>query len=279
MRSGWSGRDHLSHQPGVPVAMRDVRSLASHADGEHVPPGAIPAQIAYALSRMLEARQIKLYNSGSFFDPHAIPPADDAVVAEQVNGFERVIVESHPALIGARCFALQRLLQGQLEVAMGLETAHPGVLEKLNKRMTLDQYATAASSLRGGGIDLRSFVLLQPPFMIAEEALEWACRSIDFAFDCGATAITLIPTRSGNGSVDDLARAGLFTAPQLSLLEDALAYGVRLRQGRVFVDLWDIGRVRSCAHCRAERVERLRIANLQQQIGERVDCVQCGGRG
>ncbi len=142
--------------------------LWRHTLAEGVPSGAIPAQIAYALSRTPEAQQIKLYNSGSFFDPHAIPPADDAAIAEQVNGFERVIVESHPALIGARCFALQRLLRGQLEVAMGLETAHPDVLERLNKRMTLDQYATAAASLRDAGIDIRSFVLLQPPFMIAE---------------------------------------------------------------------------------------------------------------
>src|SRR5688572_5975141 len=35
---------------------------------ETVPLGAIPAQIDFALSQLTPARQIKLYNSGSFFD-------------------------------------------------------------------------------------------------------------------------------------------------------------------------------------------------------------------
>jgi len=40
---------------------------------DSVPLGAIPSQIDYALARLPAARQIKLYNSGSFFDTQAIP--------------------------------------------------------------------------------------------------------------------------------------------------------------------------------------------------------------
>src|SRR5215467_9561940 len=36
-----------------------------------VPPGAIPTQIDLALKSMPNAAQVKLYNSGSFFDPEA----------------------------------------------------------------------------------------------------------------------------------------------------------------------------------------------------------------
>jgi uncharacterized Fe-S cluster-containing MiaB family protein len=53
-----------------------------------VPRGAIPAQIAYALARLPPARQIKLYNSGSFFDRGAIPPEDYEAIATCVSGFE-----------------------------------------------------------------------------------------------------------------------------------------------------------------------------------------------
>src|SRR5436190_23154726 len=49
---------------------------------ESVPTGAIPAQIDFALTRLPPARQLKLYNSGSFFDPRAIPPEDLPAVAE-----------------------------------------------------------------------------------------------------------------------------------------------------------------------------------------------------
>src|ERR1700738_1662789 len=63
---------------------------------ETVPLGAIPTQIDYALQQLPTARQIKLYNSGSFFDPHAIPPQDHPAIAKQTANFERVIVECHP---------------------------------------------------------------------------------------------------------------------------------------------------------------------------------------
>jgi archaeosine synthase beta-subunit len=111
---------------------------------ETVPVGAVPAQIDYALKRMPQAKAIKLYNSGSFFDPGAVPVEDYAVIAKRVSGFDRVIVESHPALVGERCLEFRDSLNGRLEVAMGLETAHPVVLEKLNKRMTLEQFRAAA---------------------------------------------------------------------------------------------------------------------------------------
>src|SRR5262249_32201191 len=86
---------------------------------ETVPVGAIPAQIDYALAQLLAPsvspggvrelnrprpsafkgfegedegrgrlpKQIKLYNSGSFFDPRAIPKADWPAIAERVHAF------------------------------------------------------------------------------------------------------------------------------------------------------------------------------------------------
>ena len=71
---------------------------------------------------------------------------------------------------------------------MGLETAHPEILSRLNKRMTLEQFAEAARGCGENDMDLRVFVLVKPPFITERpEALHWAERSIDFAFDCGAT--------------------------------------------------------------------------------------------
>ncbi len=245
---------------------------------ESVPIGAIPAQIDYALQRLSPARQIKLYNSGSFFDPRAVPVGDYAAIACRIAHFERVIVESHPALIGENCFRFNELLSGRLEVAMGLETVHPETLEKLNKRMTLEQFAAAAGRLREHDIDLRVFILVKPPFMVDEEALYWAERSLGFAFDCGATAATLIPTRGGNGAMEELAAAGDFSPPRLSTLEAALAYGIKLHRGRVFADLWDLKPEMECPRCHTKRIARLRAMNLSQLMLDPVLCDDCGGR-
>lgn len=241
-----------------------------------VPRGAIPRQIDYALERLPEARQIKLYNSGSFFDPRAIPREDHALIAARVNRFERVVVENHPALVGEDCRRFRDSIAGRLEVAMGLETANPDVLQKLNKRMTLAQFAAASDFLRAHDMDVRVFVLVKPPFITSEgEALEWAMRSVDFAFDCGATAVTLIRTRAGNGAMEELAKAGAFTPSNLRTVERALDYGLSIQRGRVFADLWEIDAAATCASCAPRRVERLRQMNLAQIVLPGIECSAC----
>lgn len=247
---------------------------------ETVPVGAIPRQIDYALARLTPARQLKLYNSGSFFDLKAIPEEDYFAIAERGRQFERTIVECHPALIGDRCLRFRDLLGRPFEVAMGLETAHPEILERLNKRITLDQFAKAAAFLNENAIDLRVFILVQPPFMPKTEAFEWAMRSIDFAFDCGATAITLIPTRGGNGAMERFSEAGLFAPPELKTLEAAAEYGIHQQRGRVFADTWDLNaRTDLCVACLGKRIARLERQNLTQAIDTRVACEACGGNG
>ena len=102
---------------------------------------------------------MKLYNAGSFFDPRAVPDADYDAIAATLAGLSRVVVESHPALVGPRVdrllAALAREAGGerpiQLEVAMGLETAHPGALDRLNKRFTLEGFRTASAALADRG--------------------------------------------------------------------------------------------------------------------------------
>jgi archaeosine synthase beta-subunit len=245
---------------------------------ETVPVGAIPLQIAYALSRLPAAPTIKLYNSGSFFDPGAIPVVDYPAIASQLTGYERVIVESHPALIGENCLRFRELIAGRLEVAMGLETVHPEILPKLNKGMTLEQFSSAANALRRNAIDLRAFILVKPPFLSEHEALYWAERSLDFAFSCGAIAAALIPTRGGTGALDELAARGDFAPPRIETLEASQEYGLRLQGGRVFADLWDLEKFAVCRSCYTARHNRLREMNLRQTIPGPVECDVCGVR-
>jgi len=228
-------------------------------------PGQIPEQIRWALSQLPTARHLKLYNSGNFFDPHAIPPEDYTAIANLASTFERVIVECHPRLIGRRCLEFQQQLGGRLEVALGLETTHPDVLPRLNKQMTLDDFARAVESLHSATIAVRAFILVRPPFLSDAEGLEWAKRSVDFAFDLGVQCCSLIPTRVGNGAMEELARIGDFAPPSLESLEAAFAYGLSRERGRVFLDLWDIDRCSPDAANRVDRIARLAQMNLTQR--------------
>jgi radical SAM enzyme (TIGR01210 family) len=274
-------------------AMCDLWRYTTEGD---TPLGAIPHQIREVLrlgaSRLAQGmpldrtRHIKLYNAGSFFDPRAVPPDDYRAIAAAVAGFSRVIVESHPALIGPRVDALLDALAveavdkaPQLEVAMGLETAHPDALERLNKRMTLDQFRHAAAELRRRDVALRVFVLVSPPFVPAGEQHDWLCRSVDVAFECDASAVSLIPMRSGNGTVEALADEGLHHAPTLDVFEHAMDAALGRARGRVFADLWDLERLASCEACFDERKARLASMNLTQRLISRVPCHECSPLG
>jgi uncharacterized Fe-S cluster-containing MiaB family protein len=232
-----------------------------------VPQGAVPVQIRAALSALPPAHWVKLYNAGSFFDPGAVPPEDDREIARMVAGFERVIVESHPAFLSGvhadRCVALRDQLTGRLEVAVGLETAHVGVLERLNKRMTVDGFRRAAEWLAGADISLRVFILLNPPFLAQDLGVEWACRSLDVAAAAGARACAVIPTRGGNGAMEAIEVPTV--RPRLADLERVIEYGLALGGPVVLADLWDAERFVRC-ECDRARVTRLASMNRTQRV-------------
>jgi radical SAM enzyme (TIGR01210 family) len=251
--------------------------LWKHTLTHSVPPGAIPRQSQYALSRLpARPQQVKLYNSGSFFDPTAIPLSDYADVAEKVSCATHLVVESHPRLIGESALKLRDLLASSLEVAMGLETVHPEVLPRLNKNLTLSAFAKAVGFLRHHGIAVRAFVLLKPPFLNEAEGLEWAVKSAEFAFASGVEVLSLIPTRAGNGALDRLRKAGEFAPPRLPTLERAQEAVLGLRRGRVFADTWDLEQFSTCAACFEQRRQRLHQMNRQQIVPRRIGCRLCG---
>jgi hypothetical protein len=252
--------------------------LWKNTTNERVAAGAIPRQIDHALARLPPARHIKLYNSGNFFDPQAIPREDYAAIAARVRPLRTIIVENHPIFCDEHCARFRRLLEGELEVAIGLETADPDVLGRLNKRMTLDDFRRAAAFLREHDIHVRSFILVKPPYCASDEAaVEWSVRSVEFAVACGARCCSLIPTRGGNGFMEELSRHGHFSPPTLDAVESAFEQcldlpPVRGGQVRVFVDLWDAQRMAVCRGCGAARIERLARMNLSQ---ERLPSVTC----
>ena len=211
-----------------------------------VGPGDIPRQldVAFAEASRPSLSWIKLYNAGSFFDSGAIPVSDHAEIAARCTPFKRVIVECHPALVGPGVVRFRDSLAPgtRLEVAMGLETVHPGALDRLNKRITTRSFRAAADFLHSHDCDLRTFLLVRPPFIPEADCPAWLERSIDFAFECEADPVVLIPTRTGNGAMERLLGMGEFSLPRLELLEEGIRYGLHQGRGRVFADLWDLER-------------------------------------
>ena len=263
--------------------------LWRHTTPEPVSPGVVVEQIRRGLSDLPTAREIKLYNSGNFFDPRAIPHADHPEIASLCAGFERVIVENHPRLCGPRCGEFLGQLRREaelrqrspdtisLEIAMGLETVDPRSWPRLNKQMTPEDFREAARRLRSDGISVRAFVMLQPPFVPAAEAVTSAIETVEFAWDCGARMVAVIPTRATTAVVQQWQQEGQFAEPRMRQLEQVLETLLPRARGLLTVDTWDLERFAECAACGPLRRSRLESMNLSQSVLPGIPCPKCGG--
>ena len=241
------------------------------------PPGALTHQ----LSRVLEAHpgpvpdRLKLYNASNFFDQRAVPAEDLQGMATLAAPFAAVTVESHANTIGARTVAFSRQIAGRLEVAAGLETIEPVAVAQLNKRLDLRSFDAAAGLLSDHGIDLRVFVLLGAPYVRAEESIAWTVRTVEYAVARGATVVSIIPVRGGNGEMERLQGLGHFVPPTLAQLEEVLDRCVQFTGTVITADLWDAELLPACGRCRPARIERLRRLNVTGRAEPRIACRAC----
>jgi radical SAM enzyme (TIGR01210 family) len=246
--------------------------LWKNTTDKSVPQGAIPVQIEWALNNIPTAKNLKLYNSGSFFDKKAVPEKDYQKIASLISSYETVIVESHPAFINEDCLRFRDVIKSDLQIAIGLETVNPEVLRKLNKKMNLEDFTSSVSFLMDHDIFTRAFILLRPPFLSESEGVFWAERSLDFAFNAGVECCVIIPVRAGNGAMDKLMEKGTFAMPDIRSLEMVLEYGIEQQTGRVFADVWDLKLFSKCYRCLDGRIKRLTKMNLGQKYISPIKC-------
>jgi archaeosine synthase beta-subunit len=251
--------------------------LWKHTLDEPTPVGAIPEQIRFALEQLPEADDIKLYNNGNFFDLKAIPSEDYSGICSLISNFENVIVENHPKLCNEQVLVFRDMLKGKLEVALGLETIHPEVLPRLNKQISTDNFREAVQFLKSNQIRTRAFILLNPPFITnRKENIEWCLKSAAFAFECGVDTCSIIPTRAGNGIMDQLQSEGMYIPPSLSDFEEVTDRAIEMNSGRIFADTWDLKPFSECDQCIEKRTGRLNQMNLKQRVLPRISC-SCTG--
>ena len=243
------------------------------------PPGALTKQLERVLRALDDQvpNRLKLYNASNFFDQRAVPPEDLIGIATLAAPFADVTVESHANTIGRKTAAFAESISGRLEVAVGLETIHPVAAAQLNKRLDLMRFDSAARFLSENGIDLRVFVLLGAPCVPPEESVAWTARTVEYAVERGASVVSIIPVRGGNGELERLQALGDFTPPTLLELEAALNECAQFTSTVVTADLWDAGRLPACELCRAGRIERLRRLNITGHAEPHVACSVCGG--
>ncbi len=241
------------------------------------PIGAIPDQMEQVLSDGIKADWLKLYNASNFFDPLAVPIQDYDRIAELCLPFKRTIVENHPRFRNSHIERFQSMLNGQLEIAVGLESTDDGVLGLLNKQF---DRGFALEAIRGWiqlGINVRVFLLIDPPTPYPRST-DSTYRSVVDAISWGVSHISLIPTRARWGLLSDWVKEQKYLPPNAHKVEEILRRCTQLEKHSVTiaVDLWDwdllIGH---CAQCRSLRYERLQHWNESGYLSEPINCSSC----
>ena len=202
-------RRRVPHQSRMPIPVRDVRPVGQHARRSRCPAAPSPARSARRWRRLPPARQIKLYNAGSFFDPQAIPVDDFEEIAAAVSGFDRVIVE---AASGIPSRPSRRRVPAVSRPAARTARGGGGARDRAPRGpRRVAQADDGGGCRRGGGVPVaprhraprcsscstrRSCRTTRPP---TGRSTRSAPRR-----GMGAAVCAVIPTRGGNGAIDAL---------------------------------------------------------------------------
>ena len=195
------------------------------ADTPVVPPTTeqLLAQVREVASQRRGAPWVKLYTSGSMLDPREVPEAVQDAILAAFGDARRLTVESRAEHVTPD--RVRHLAGGgNLEVAIGLESACDAVLEgAIAKGMTIADFRRAAADVRAGGAMLRAYVLLKPPLLTEAEALADTVEAAQVALAAGARTVSINPVNVQAGTlVDHLHRRGEYEPPWLWTVVEAL---------------------------------------------------------
>ncbi len=197
---------------------------------------ALEAQLEHALQRYNGEPFVKFFCSGSFFDPDEIPLAiQHAVLDKFGTKARRLTLETRPEHIDATTLeaylarAPHDALDFDLEIAIGLESSDPAILERsVHKGITLERYRDAARTVREAGALVKTYVLLKPPFLTEAQAIEDAVATVANAAPFSET-ISLNPVNVQNFTfIEHLYRAGQYRPPWLWSVVEVLEQSAAL---------------------------------------------------
>ncbi|MEE8167458.1 MAG: archaeosine biosynthesis radical SAM protein RaSEA [Candidatus Hydrothermarchaeales archaeon] len=187
--------------------------------------GELVKKFEEAIGRLQGVEYLKIFNSGSFFDPKELSSNTRQKILSMVNGrgIRRVQVESRPEFLEDKALGeAKEASEAELEIGLGLETTNDDIRRDcINKNATLEDFKEAIDLCRRSDILVKAYLLLKPPFLTEREALRDAVNSAVEAQALGASRISFNPVNIQRGTlVEYLWKRGEYRPPWLwSVLE------------------------------------------------------------
>ena len=139
---------------------------------------------------------LNLYNNGSFINDNEIPREARIGMLKKINQnpyIKMLVLETRPEFVTEeKVREIKRLIPDKhIELGVGLEMKNDflrGIC--INKGFSLKRFDSAARIITKH-LNLRVYVLLKPLFLTEKEAIENAVETIEYAFESGATTVSL----------------------------------------------------------------------------------------
>jgi hypothetical protein len=253
-----------------------------NAESDRAVTGAdIVRQFDRAMAGLGEVGMVKVYTSGSFLDGREVPPeASSHILRGCADRGARLLIESRPEYITSESLDALISSHGDVELAIGLESANDRVLRhSINKGFTVADYDRAAALMRERGVDLRTYVLLKPPFLTEREAVEDAVATVKHAAPLSrSVSVNAVNVQKGT-LVERLWKDWSYRPPWLWSVLDVAERCAGLGP-KLLVDPVGGGTQRgahNCGECDQVIVEGLKAFTMSQDVS-RLAKPECGCR-
>jgi radical SAM enzyme (TIGR01210 family) len=238
---------------------------------------ATPEELALQLEAALRAYHgepyVKVYTSGSFLDDREVDPDSRRRIVAAFGGkARRFLFETLPEFaVPASLQPLQDAFPGEVEVALGLESTQPIVLQKfINKGSPPSDYLAAAARVRALGLKAKAYLLLKPPHLTERESIEDVVRSVEVAaphFD----TLSVNPVHIQGGTVVEwLYHRRRYRPPWLWSLVEVMHRGAELANGVRLVTFPTAGGMtrgpHNCGSCDRRVLAALEETSLSQRF-------------
>jgi len=252
--------------------------------GRSATPAELAEQLAHALRRYDGEPYVKFYTSGSFLDDREVDPESRRAIVSAFSGrAERLLFETLPEFVTPENLdPLHASFAGELEVALGLESADPVVLSRfVHKSAAPSEYLSAGDRLRTLGLRAKAYLLLKPPYLTESESIEDVVRSTEVAA-AHFNALSVNPVHIQNGTVVEwLYHRGRYRPPWLWSVVEALRRGAARRGAARLVSFPTAGGLRrgphNCGKCDAAVLRAIEEASLTQAF-DGLDGLDCACR-
>ncbi|MEF8879675.1 MAG: archaeosine biosynthesis radical SAM protein RaSEA [Candidatus Thermoplasmatota archaeon] len=140
-------------------------------------------QYQNAMKKYNGEKFVKIFTSGSFLDEKEISKkVRKKIITDLSQKTEKISVESRPEYITSEVLSDIKNIEdlNRFEIGVGLETADDSIREKcINKGFTYQDYKKSVEKIKKYGFDLKTYVLIKPPFITEEQCIQDAVGTVE----------------------------------------------------------------------------------------------------